>query len=113
MIKKMTYKEFEAYAKSYGINVVHITRKMVYILPSNHKHFWWPKATMDHLINEDDVFFDFKNNPITLKTFKEKELKISAIKRIRELTQMSLYDSKNFIDVNYYDDPNNIKGDKK
>lgn len=113
MLIKYTHEEFLKILNSKGIQAVHITRKMVYMVNTPKLKYWWPEE-----VNPiEDKIFTMVVQPIhhwdpdrteylTIEECIRKDMKIPAIKIIRMMTGMGLRDAKDFVEVNFYNDPN-------
>lgn len=112
MLKKYTHKEFEDFLKNYGVNLVHITRKKVYVVPPDIPSYWWPKGVIprDKWINLNKKFLSYDQEYRSTNECIDQDRKIQVIKNIRAMVpDMDLRQAVNFVNVNFYGDPTNVK----
>ena len=131
----MTHKEFMEYASDFSLNVLHITGKMVYLNLPDAPRYWWPKGVKredDKIYNSLDVVDQQASSfKASLREAIIAGEKIPAIKALRYILMapnpnynpgkperyyenpktitIALKDAKDFIEVNFFNDPNNLK----
>ena len=104
-IQKMTHADFIKMVKSKNIKISRITRTMVYI---ENEKYWWPWGTNEMLIDMEesvDTWVRGNKETISLREAITGGWKVPAIKIVRKITNMSLFDAKNFVEVNFFNFP--------
>lgn len=136
MLKRISHKDFMTLAKEKGLNVIHITEKRVYMDVPDFPLYWWPRGVKpeDQKIDEHmHTFFPdvYSEKSVNLEDAIKFKQKISAIKCVRKILEylnpnygkpvgpfdspeprtltIGLKNAKDFVEVNFWGDPNNLK----
>lgn len=105
-LNRITHAEFITLMEDKGIKICHITRKMIYLVEEDKSKYWWPKMITPVPINMNKKYEDIFQQPIMpLHEAIGGHWKLYAIKNIRTQTGMGLKDAKDFVEVNFFNQP--------
>jgi len=95
-MKKYSFEDFKKLAAAKGLNICHISRKMVYVIdPPEELSLWWPIGIQP--VSIDSI------RDILFATPSGIDAKIMSIKAIRSIVPgMGLKDAKDFVEVNFF-----------